>query len=410
METNSCNDIKLMKHGNWNFEYNSTSKSDLGKCNIFCTDIESIDQLIFKQNKHNIQSQLSEKVLEDFRRASAIHKIARKKAVSMIYTGARLADLVNSVEDIILRLCKQDPSSYFIKGSNSNNVAGIAFPIGVNINNVVAHDTKTKAILDDRKFSRGDVVKIDIGVHINGHIIDSALTHIVTDKPGIHDHENIYNSVLDASRESMFIAIKMAGSDQRLHEISESISEIIKSYEVDIGSETIPIKPVQGIGGHNINQYQIHGGKLILSEPDQKLQRDTRMEEGEIYGIETFASTGYGIMTQNTEMDKCTHFMEAPYDEIESDKSITKKDKKYFRQSELYNWLKTRRGLPFSSSWLDYKNIPKLEKISKLGIQTGQLIAFPPLHDEVNSVVAQFEHTICVNDGSIEIFSLGEDY
>jgi methionyl aminopeptidase len=32
------------------------------------------------------------------------------------------------------------------------------------------------------------------------------------------------------------------------------------------------------------------------------------------------------------------------------------------------------------------------------------------LCDEENSVVAQFEHTVHIKDGAVEIFSLGEDY
>ena len=389
---------KLIKHGNWEFEY--------GKSNIFSSDIESFDNKRFVQSSEEF---LKDKDLDDFRRAASIHKIARKKALSMLYSGAKLADLVDTVENVILTLCKQDTSSYYLKGSNS---AGIAFPVGVNINNIVAHDSKYQQInniSDERIFFKGDVVKVDIGVHINGRIIDSAFTHIITDNPGIHDSDNIYNAVLDASKESMFTAIKMSGPDQRLIEISESIDEIIQSYEVDMGGSNLPIKSVEGIGGHNIKQYQIHGGKLILSRPDPDIQGDQRMDDNEIYAIETYATTGYGTMTQNDDMIHCTHFMEQSHDVIEANKSITKNDKRFYRQTELYNWIKTRNGLPFAASWIP-KTIPKVEKAFKLGIPSGQLIAYPPLMDENNSVVAQFEHTIHVNERSVEILSLGEDY
>jgi len=418
VKTTDKSNIKTIKHGEWEFEYNS-------KNNIFSSDIESFSENRFNNvsfdstvktytsNKDDNKC-LNEKDLEDFRRAALIHKIARKKALSLLYTGAKLADLVDAVESIILKMLKQDPNTYYLKGSNNEN-SGIAFPVGVNINNVVAHDSKTNPIngnADDRKFCKGDVVKVDIGVHINGRIIDSAFTHIVTDKPGVHDKNNIYNSVLEASRESVFFAIKMAGPEQRLYEVSESIAEIIDSYEVILNndSEGLPIKPIKGIGGHNINQYQIHGGKLILSEPDYETQGDERMKEDEVYAIETYASTGYGVMTQNTEMNRCTHFMEANHVDIENNKAITKKDKKFFRQTDFFEWLQTRKGLPYSSTWLDNKSIPKLEKAIKMGVSSGQLISYPPLFDEENSVVAQFEHTIHVKNGSVEIFSLGEDY
>lgn len=408
---------KIINHGTWKFECDF-------KHNIFKTDLDSYERSTFEQisdttivksfdQNNDGTEHLTENDLMDFKRAAIIHKIARKKALSMIYAGARLADLVDAVEDIILRMCKQDTKTYYLKGSPKDNSAGLAFPVGININNVVAHDSKMtirNGKTDNRTFFEGDLVKIDIGVHINGRIIDSAFSHIVTNKPGIHDNENIYNSVIEASRDSMFNAIKMSGVDQRLDEMSECVSEIIQSYEVDMAGVSLPIKPVQGIGGHNIKKYQIHGGKLILSDPDYKIQGDLRMEEDEIYAIETYATTGMGIMTQNGEMYQCTHYMAADPDDVESNKAITKKDKKYFRKTELYEWLKTRNGLPFSSEWIDTKVIPKVEKAFKLGIPSGQLIAYPPLFDENNSVVAQFEHTIHVNDGSVEIFSLGDDY
>jgi methionyl aminopeptidase len=411
--------IRSIRHGEWDFEY--------GMKNIYDTGIESYENSKFIHvNPDNVvnvydsdsnqsnqsKNYLSQKDLEDFRKAAIIHKIARKKALSMLYTGGKLAALVDMVEDTILKLCQQDPKTYFEKGAVSNKVdSGIAFPVGVNINNVVAHDSKITTMIDDRVFYKGDVVKVDIGVHVNGRIIDSAFTHIITNDKGIHDSENIYNTVLEASRDSMFTAIKMSGPDQRLDEMSESISEIIKSYEVDIGGGgTIPIKPVKGIGGHNIKQYQIHGGKLILSDPDYNVQGDARMEEDEIYAIETYASTGYGVMTQNDSMDKCTHYMEPLREVIENNQAISKKDKKFFRKTDLYNWMQSRKGLPFSVSWIDHNKVQKLSKGFSLGIQSGQVTAYPPLRDEDNSVVAQFEHTIHVKNSSVEILSLGDDY
>lgn len=409
---------RIIKYGNWDVQFDFKQK------NIYKSDLESLENGVFEHldtssivKDYNIstvtENHLSDTDLEDFRRAAVIHKLARRKALSMLYTGAKLANLVDAVEDIILKMCRQDPNTYFLKGSPNNNKSGIAFPVGVNINNIVAHDSKImpqNGKSDQRTFFKGDLVKVDIGVHVNGRIIDSAFTHIVTDKPGVHDQDNIYNAVLEASRDSVFTAIKMAGPDQRLDEMSETIEEIIRSYEVDMAGELLPIRPVNGIGGHNIKQYQIHGGKLILSVPDYELQGDLKMEEDEIYAIETYATTGMGIMTQNTELNACTHFMAAAKEDIDNNRAITKRDKKMFARTEFYRWMQTRHGLPFSSAWIDTKAISKVEKTFKMCIPSMQVISFPPLCDENNSVVAQFEHTIHVNDGYVEIFSLGDDY
>lgn len=67
----------------------------------------------------------------------------------------------------------------------------------------------------------------------------------------------------------------------------------MESYEVEIGGKTFPVKPVRSITGHDIKRYQIHGGKSI---PFVRNSDQTKMEEGEIFAIETFGSTGRGSL------------------------------------------------------------------------------------------------------------------
>jgi len=410
--------ITFIKHSDstsWRFDYG-------GRKTIFRNTDEDISNEVFVRSADSeIQTgpDLTEADLEDFRRAASIHKIVRHDARKYLYHGGKLADLVDGVEGMILRLTKQDPTTYYSKGSANNNDAGIAFPVGVNINNVVAHDSKTMVIEDNRTFSLGDVVKVDIGVHVRGRIIDSAFTHIVSAVKGVTDSRSIYTPVLEASRDSVFSTIKLAGPDQMLYELSENIQEIIGSYEIELPKTTVPIRPVIGIGGHNILKHKIHGGKLILCVPDEDLQGELRMKEDEIYAIETYATTGMGQTTQNDSMASCTHFMEADKETVRQNKEITKNNKKLFQRMPLYDWLQTRNGLPFSSTWLYNKNqnskivdktLDKLDKAFKLGISTCQIAAYPPLNDEPGSVVAQFEHTIHIGPRTTEIFSLGDDY
>lgn len=390
---------QTINHKQWIFDYSKINIYDINNVN---------DDTFFHFNHYNGDNHsihknnyLLESDLEDFRRAALIHKVARRKAKLMLFSGGKVADLVNEVESIIIKLCKQDKQTYFAKGSLKNNDSGIAFPVGVNINNVIAHDSKLHN--DERIFYRGDVVKIDIGVHVNGRIIDSAFTHIITDQAGVHDDNHIYNTVLDASRDSMFNAIKMCGVDQNILEISETIQEVINSYDIN----DTPIVPIYGIGGHNILKHKIHGDKLILSVPNKEAQDGQRIEEDEIYAIETYASNGFGSMTQNNELSKCSHFM---FNQQQNNTKINK----MFKTFDLYNWIQTRNGLPFSLNWIDnvHNNIRinKFDKSLKYGIENGLIVSYPPLLERPNSVVAQFEHTIHINENSIEIFSLDTDY
>jgi len=65
----------------------------------------------------------------------------------------------------------------------------------------------------------------------------------------------------------------------------------MESYEVVIGSKTLPVKSIGNLTGHSINPYRIHGGKSV---PIVKSNDQTKMEEGEYFAIETFGSTGRG--------------------------------------------------------------------------------------------------------------------
>lgn len=69
----------------------------------------------------------------------------------------------------------------------------------------------------------------------------------------------------------------------------------MESYEVTINGVTYPVKAVRNLCGHSIGPYQIHYGKSV---PMCRSTDTTRMEEGEMYAIETFGSTGRGWVVE----------------------------------------------------------------------------------------------------------------
>jgi len=79
----------------------------------------------------------------------------------------------------------------------------------------------------------------------------------------------------------------------RISDVSTAIQEVMESYEVEIRGKTFPVKPVRNLSAHNIKHYRIHGGKSI---PFVKNSDQTKMEEGEVFAIETFGTTGRGYV------------------------------------------------------------------------------------------------------------------
>lgn len=344
-----------MERVGWNFD-NLIPKS-------IYDNVNTLNENHFKQSTIDFDSSEQDKC---FRKSAIIHRIVRNEVKQLLVPGAKYLDIVEFVEKRILELRGQ-----------------IAFPVGLNVNNIAAHDSAYPC--DERILEDGDIVKIDIGVHIDGNIIDSAFTHIIGD-------DDKYKPLLDATMDATYTGISLSGVDTRLIEISEGICEVINSYEFMSEGELCRINPISNLGGHNILPYQIHGGKLILCVPN-KAQEGMKMEENEIYAIETFASTGTGVLKIEKDFEKVTHYQ---LDKKSSVTNFTKYVKEY------------RGTLPFANRWS-----PKFLFSQELfdSVKYKNVMSFPPLYDTNGTYTSQFEHTIKIKEnGCIEIFSLGEDY
>jgi len=316
--------------------------------------------------------------MNDLRRAAECHKIVRRYAQSTIKPNMKVVDIANLVENKIAELF----------GKN-NLEAGIAFPIGISINNVIAHDSSNPN--DDRILGQNDVCKLDIGTHVNGRIIDSAFTIAFNPE---------YKNLLLATKEATWTGIKLAGPDALCNDISTAIKEVIESYEVEIGKKLYSIKSVCDLGGHSIDQYDIHAGTLILSGPsDTEYYKNMRLKANTQYAIETFASTGTGKFKQG-DFSSINHFM--------MNKDPPKINYQFSSTRDVHRWiLKNRKGLPFTQRWITTKN-------NKLGLKElvdkRVITGYPPLYDIKGSFSSQFEHTLYIHDSGKEVLSQADDY
>ena len=320
-------------------------------------------------------------MMDDLRKAGDIHKQVRNYIYPYIKPNMKISKLCSLIEDKIIDITKCN-----------NNKGGIAFPTGISINNVIAHDTVNME--DQRIFKDNDICKIDFGVHINGRIIDSAFTYSFNDR---------YRALIDATKDATMSAIKMIGPDTLCNDVSKHIQEVIESYELEKNGKIVPIYAVRNLGGHSIDQYNIHSGKLILCTPDDNIYyKNMRITCGQ-YAVETFATTGTGYYKENEE---CNHY---------SLNKNTYCDGKFKSQcaKRIYTWINKNRGtLPFTQKWME--DDPIIKQKYKLGINElvskNILNTYPPLYDIEGSLSSQMEHTIYVGENGTEILSLGTDY
>ncbi|EGG14684.1 methionine aminopeptidase 2 [Cavenderia fasciculata] len=314
--------------------------------------------------------------VNEVRRAAEVHRQVRKYVQGIVKPGISLLSLVESLETA---------SKTLIEANGLK--AGIAFPTGVSINHIAAHyspNTGDKTVL---KYD--DVLKIDFGTHVNGHIIDCAFTVNFNPK---------FDPLRLAVKEATNTGIREAGIDVRLCDIGAAIQEVMESQEIELDGKVYPIKSVRNLNGHSIGPYVIHAGKTV---PIVKGTSESfKMEENEFYAIETFGSTGKGLVYEDLE---CSHYMKvnnAPHATI-----------RLARSKQLFHHIsKNYDTLCFARRWLDQsgedKHILALKNLCDLGL----VDAYPPLVDTKGSYVAQYEHTILLRPTCKEVLSRGSDY
>ncbi len=172
---------------------------------------------------------------------------------------------------------------------------------------------------------QGDVLKVDIGVHVKGRICDSAFTlnfeptydtlleavkaatdtgvrvcRIGTRPYNQQSHISNRKLVLTSGWVSLRVTFKKPWNHMKLRWTEKFIRVSPPPITEILTADVRVVKPIENLSGHTINKYQIHGGKsvLLVKNDDQ-----TKMEEGEYFAIETFGSTGRGRIVES--VSKC---------------------------------------------------------------------------------------------------------
>lgn len=336
-----------------------------------------------KRAHDRMQSDIYSKV----RQAAEVHRQVRSYAQSFIKPGIKLTDMCQMLENKNRELIQEDGLR-----------RGIGFPTGCSLNHVAAHYTPNPG--DDTVLQYDDVMKIDFGCQIDGRIIDSAWT--VSFNPR-------YDPLLNAVREATETGIKTAGIDVRLCDVGEAIQEVMESYEVEIDGKTYPVQCIRNLNGHSIGPYQIHAGKSV---PIVKGGDTTKMEEDEMYAIETFGTTGRGYIVEDLE---CSHYMKnfhAPHVPLRlprSKKLLAHINKTFGTLAFCRRWLERPDGGSTAVNGTKGKQEKYMGALKNL-CDVGIIQPYPPLVDVKGSYTAQYEHTIMLRPTCKEIVSRGDDY
>ncbi len=248
----------------------------------------------------------------------------------------------------------------------------LAFPCNVSINEVAAHYT---AGLDDEIIvNDGDLVTIDLGVHVNGYIADTATTI---------SYNSDYDELNQAAEESLKSAIKTVKKDVSVGEIGRSISDTVERFG---------FKPISNLTGHSIKQYVIHAG---VSIPNIWIPGTPRLEVGTIYAIEPFLTLqdGDGSVVDGGEPRIFA---------LISRKKTGNKRIDYLVDKI---WI-DRRNLPFAPRWyLSLFDKDELKHIINDLVKKKVLKGYPILVEKKGKYVSQFEHTVTPTEKGVIVIT-----
>ncbi|MEM2130077.1 MAG: type II methionyl aminopeptidase, partial [Candidatus Bathyarchaeia archaeon] len=193
---------------------------------------------------------LEQDVLEKYRYAGKIAAKVRDEMKNTIKEGMYLIDICEKAEHLIVSMGGQP-----------------AFPCNISINDVAAHYTSPPN--DETTIPEGSLVKIDIGVHVDGYIADTSTT--VCFAPELEN-------MVQTSEEALDIAIKT---------IRKGIFTSDLGLEIQRAIERRGYKPISNLTGHQIGRYMVHTGKSL---PNVSHVSFSKIQSGEIYAIEPFVT------------------------------------------------------------------------------------------------------------------------
>lgn len=300
---------------------------------------------------------MNKKTLEKLRLAGEIAQKALKYAENLVKPCQKLVYICEKIEEIIIK-----------EGGKP------AFPLNISVNNIAAHYTSPPN--DMRRLPNKGVVKIDLGVHIDGYIVDTARTIILGGS---------YTKLVKAVKSALDAAIQIVKDGVKISDVGKVVEKEI----VEMG-----FQPVKNLTGHVMERYNLHTGISIPNVSTKVSLFSPKFKESMIVAIEPFATTGRkGIVVDAPEA--------YIYRLIKPNVIGTKIERKIV--SYVYRRFKT---LPFSLRWI--KNITQAKKtheaFQKL-LKEKALHKYHVLKDADNCVVSQMEDTLIVKKNSCEILT-----
>jgi len=287
---------------------------------------------------------MTPKQKEKILKAGVIGKQVREWIKPQIKKGLPLLEIAEKIEDKIIELGGKP-----------------AFPTNLSINEIAAHFSPS---YDDKTLAEG-LLKVDIGVHIDGWIADFAFSIDLE-----NDSEN--KKLIEASEKALREAIKKVKTGSSLGQIGEAIQEAIEDYK---------FSPIINLTGHQMDEYELHAGTYILNIKTAKTEK---LSKG-LYAIEPFATNGSGKIYEGKP---------SGIYQLVNDRNIRSPQAR-----EVLDFIvEEYQTLPFCTRWLVKKFGTKVLFSIKQLEDNENINQYPQLIEVSKGKVAQSENTVLIDE------------
>jgi len=283
-------------------------------------------------------------VLEKYIQAGKIAAEVREESKKFVKVGSSLLEIAEKIESLIKE-----------KG------AAPAFPVNLSLNNIAAHYTPGKG--DKTRIAEGDLIKVDIGVHVDGYVGDTAYT--ITFNPE-------YEKLVLASEKALEEAIKLCTPGRKISEIGEKINEVITG---------MGFLPISNLTGHGLEKFNLHAEPQI---PNVKITSNYKLKENQIIAIEPFATNGSGRVKDSE--PTLIYSLVRPGPVRNQDARI------------IMNFASPFNSLPFAERWIPIDSLVRLRLALRELKMRNIIYDYPVLKEAAGGVISQAEHTVIVKD------------
>jgi methionyl aminopeptidase len=237
-----------------------------------------------------------------------------------------------------------------------------AFPVNISIDEEAAHATPER---DDEATFGEEMINLDIGVHVDGWLADTAVT---VDLSG-------QDELAEAPAEALDAALDVAGPGVDVGQIGAAVEEVIEGYGYN---------PVVNLTGHGLGHWEQHTTPNI---PNREVAQGATLDVGDVVAIEPFATDGRGKVQEGADEEIFA---------LEREGSVRNRQARQVLQQITEEY----RTLPFAARWLDS---PRAEMALRRLKQQDIVHGYPVLKEQDGAYVSQKEHTVIITEDGCEV-------